>query len=214
MSSKLKPCPCGGEAEYFGEALFCSVSCKACKSQVGWVIELDQTAKVVINAWNRMSLQDEEKTEQPDDRTLVDLMLRPLLEAFYQNINWDVAFEGNDFWKPEVDRVRAAVPVALQRIRPFLLQHEREAVKPMNVIRLDEDGEVVDVAITGDLFRMERMNDGDWWVCIYRGQNRTAFLLTAKSNNDAFLQEDTIGCLDDAKEQGRRGPVDSEGECR
>lgn len=76
---------------------------------------------------------------------------------------------------------------------------ERKSVNPMNVIRLDEDGEVDDVAITGDLFRMERMNDGDWWVCIYRGDKRTAFSLTANSNNKAILSEDSIGCHDDTK---------------
>ena len=85
---------------------------------------------------------------------------------------------------------------------------EREAVTPMNVIRLDEDGQVDDVAISGDLFRMERMNDGDWWVCIYRGEKRAAFTLTASSPNKAILQEDDIGCHDDSDEQRRRGRDD------
>lgn len=46
----------------------------------------------------------------------------------------------------------------------------------MSVIRLAK-GDVDDVAIDGDLFRMEQMDNDHWWVCIYRGKERTAFSL-------------------------------------
>jgi hypothetical protein len=62
-------------------------------------------------------------------------------------------------------------------------------------IRLDRSGQVDDVAITGDLFRMERMNDQCWWVAIYRGENRTTFNLQLKEGRlEATLIEDSIGC--------------------
>lgn len=64
----------------------------------------------------------------------------------------------------------------------------------MQEIRLDEKGEVDDVAITGDLFRLERMTDDCWWVCIYRGKNRTAFYIEGKDKLTATTIEDSIGC--------------------
>lgn len=32
-----------------------------------------------------------------------------------------------------------------------------------------------DVAITGDMYRLERMNDRTFWTCIYRGKHRVCF---------------------------------------
>jgi hypothetical protein len=50
-------------------------------------------------------------------------------------------------------------------------------------IRLDRSGQVDDVAITGDLFRMDR------------GENRTTFNLQLKEGRlKATLIEDSIGC--------------------
>ncbi len=70
-------------------------------------------------------------------------------------------------------------------------------MKEFNAIRLDDSKTVDDVAITGDLFRMERMDDGVWWVCIYRGDKRTAFNLSSKAPIEATVIEDSIGCSDD-----------------
>jgi hypothetical protein len=57
-----------------------------------------------------------------------------------------------------------------------------------------------DVAITGNLFRMERMNKDTFWVCIYRGKKRTCFYLQGKGVT-ATLTEDDIGCKDDNEEE-------------
>lgn len=65
-------------------------------------------------------------------------------------------------------------------------------------IRPDDTGAVDDVAITGDLFRLERMGRGAWWSCIYRGDQRTAFRLrVAKGDIVVTVAEDSIGCVDD-----------------
>lgn len=74
---------------------------------------------------------------------------------------------------------------------------------PIAVIRYVA-GQVDDVAITGDLFRMEQMSDTCWWVCICRGESgekRTAFNLVWDRKQKrivAVLWEDTIGCTDDS----------------
>jgi len=75
---------------------------------------------------------------------------------------------------------------------------------PTAVIRY-AGGQVDDVAITGDLFRMEQMDRDHWWVCIYRGDKRTMFgLWWDKRRREivAHLTEDTIGCHDDSLEVG------------
>ena len=68
-----------------------------------------------------------------------------------------------------------------------------------SAIRLDDNGEVDDVAISGDLFRMERMDNGCWWIAVYRGENRTCFSLSTKRNVaiKAVCGEDSIHCIDD-----------------
>ena len=73
-------------------------------------------------------------------------------------------------------------------------------MKTVQAIRPDDKGEVDDVAIDGDLFRLERMNTDSWWCCIYRGKNRTAFSIyrpRGKKTVVAKLIEDSIGCIDD-----------------
>jgi hypothetical protein len=79
-------------------------------------------------------------------------------------------------------------------------------MKQFSAIRLDDNKAVDDVAITGDLFRMERMDDGVWWVCIYRGGVRTAFNLSSKTAIEATVLEDSIGCTDDTTRPGDRQP--------
>ena len=73
--------------------------------------------------------------------------------------------------------------------------------KIWSAIRLRND-EVDDVAITGNLFRMERMNKDTFWVCIYRAKKRTGFYLQVNDSRGltATLIEDDIGCKDDNEE--------------
>lgn len=74
------------------------------------------------------------------------------------------------------------------------------AKRKMQAIRPDDAGEIDDVAITGDLFRLERMRNDSWWVCIYRGDKRTSFNIyrpRGKKTVVAMLQDDSIGCKDD-----------------
>ncbi len=57
------------------------------------------------------------------------------------------------------------------------------------------EGHVDDVAISGDLFRMERMDKGAWWVAIYRGDERTMFSLVwdrKRREIVAIVTEDTL----------------------
>lgn len=57
--------------------------------------------------------------------------------------------------------------------------------------------QIDDVAISGDLFRMEQMDRDHWWLCIYRGKQRTAFSLRwdrKRREIVATLTDDSIGC--------------------
>jgi hypothetical protein len=61
-------------------------------------------------------------------------------------------------------------------------------------------GEVDDVAITGDLFRLEQMDKAVWWAAIYRGDKRVAlwFRYNRKRGIVVNVQEDDFGCTDDS----------------
>jgi len=70
----------------------------------------------------------------------------------------------------------------------------------MKAIRLDQNGEVDDVAIHGDLFRLERMGMDSWWCAIYRGDKQVSFSIYRKGKGIAVgVQEDQLGCKDDSK---------------
>ena len=72
--------------------------------------------------------------------------------------------------------------------------------KKWSAIRLGEDGKVDDVAISGDLFRMEQLDDDVFWLTIYRGEKRASFTLSRKGKQIiAVVQADGIGCVDDSK---------------
>jgi hypothetical protein len=71
-------------------------------------------------------------------------------------------------------------------------------MKRWRAIRLDAHGQVDDVAISGGLFRMERMDAHLWWVAVYRGDKRVTFWLRARGRITADLGEDGIGCVDDS----------------
>ncbi len=62
----------------------------------------------------------------------------------------------------------------------------------MAVDRIDmDDAGVDDVAINGvDMFRMERMRDGCFWICLYRaGKPDQVFWLNAKGKISASHEE-------------------------
>ena len=74
--------------------------------------------------------------------------------------------------------------------------------KKIQVIRRNDDGSLDDIAITGDLFRLEQMDDSSWWCCIYRGKKRTAFnIYRPRGKNTVVVEisDDSIGCIDDRK---------------
>ncbi len=74
--------------------------------------------------------------------------------------------------------------------------------EPMAIIRY-ANGQVDDVAISGDLFRMEQMDKDCWWVAVYRGKDCTMFDLRwdRKTHNIvATVYQDEIGCIDDCKQ--------------
>ena len=52
--------------------------------------------------------------------------------------------------------------------------------KRFNAIRLDNNGKVDDVAISSDMFRLERMSDTVWWAAAYKGKRRTTFYIYLK----------------------------------
>lgn len=77
-------------------------------------------------------------------------------------------------------------------------------LEPRQVIRLGHspynEGEVDDIVIDGDLFRMERMTETSWWLAIYRGEQRVSFDLLWDEDAHkimAYVQDDELGCTDD-----------------
>jgi len=74
-------------------------------------------------------------------------------------------------------------------------------------------GQVDDVVISGDLFRLERMDDDCWWAAVYRGKDCTAFFLQRTDTGIvAALAEDSIGCADDTKHSARDTDSEKGGE--
>lgn len=68
--------------------------------------------------------------------------------------------------------------------------------KVWSAIRRNPDGSVDDVAISGDLFRLEQMDDDSFWACVHRGDKAVHFMIRGK-NLIAQSYEDDIGCIDD-----------------
>jgi hypothetical protein len=82
------------------------------------------------------------------------------------------------------------------------LERVLDGERLVQAIRPDGHGEVDDVAIHGDLFRLERMTNDSWWCCIYRGDKRTSFNIfrpRGKKTVIVRVQDDSIGCVDDTK---------------
>ena len=76
--------------------------------------------------------------------------------------------------------------------------------RKFKAIRADQNGEIDDVSIHGDLFRLERMANDSWWCCIYRGNKRTAFSIFRPHGKKTVIVkviEDSIGCVDDRDEK-------------
>jgi len=71
------------------------------------------------------------------------------------------------------------------------------AEKIWNAVRMDADG-VDDVAITANLFRLERMNPTTFWAAAYRGDKRVTFAIESQTPITVKVQEDDLGCQDDS----------------
>jgi hypothetical protein len=73
------------------------------------------------------------------------------------------------------------------------------ADKVWSAVRLDAAGQVDDVAVTADLFRLERMDTGVFWAAAYRGGKRVTFLIESSAPITVHVSDDDIGCKDDSK---------------
>jgi hypothetical protein len=72
----------------------------------------------------------------------------------------------------------------------------------VKAIRLDKSGQVDDVAISCDMFRLERMDECVWWAAAYVGDQRVTFSIFMKEGRvEVEVVEDEIGCKDDVKEE-------------
>lgn len=70
----------------------------------------------------------------------------------------------------------------------------------LRAIRRNDDGSVDDVAIACDMFRLEQMDNDNWWAAAYVGGKSVMFSLkwNRKTKNiDCVCYEDTLGCIDD-----------------
>lgn len=66
------------------------------------------------------------------------------------------------------------------------------------ILRPDEHGEPDDFVITDvTLFRMERMDDGYWWLAVYRGDERVSVFLSADCPITCNVAEDDLGLVND-----------------
>lgn len=77
------------------------------------------------------------------------------------------------------------------------------AARRTQAIRFDDDGKVDDVAISSDLFRIERMSATCFWACAYRGKKRIAFWLNSKATINVTIADDSIGFEDDTAKRVR-----------
>gem|GEM_PF-5941008 len=69
---------------------------------------------------------------------------------------------------------------------------QRQIVRKVN-------GEVDDVAIDCDMFRLEQMDEETWWAAVYRGDKQTAFWITRQGERITVdVTVDEIGCIDDS----------------
>lgn len=71
------------------------------------------------------------------------------------------------------------------------------------IIRMDEDS-VDDVVITGDMLRIERMDDDHFWVAVYRGHKEAMFSIYWDKKAKKLrcnCYSDTIGCIDDREKK-------------
>lgn len=73
-----------------------------------------------------------------------------------------------------------------------------QLTQPYAIVRRVK-GEVDDVAITGDLFRLEQMSRSAWWAAIYRGDRRVSFWFRYNRKRGIIVdvQGDELGCVDD-----------------
>ena len=83
--------------------------------------------------------------------------------------------------------------------------------KNANFVRTYRDGTVDDVAIDGDLYRLEQMSDHAFWTCIYRGENRVCFWIEWDYDKHCLVCtkiEDSIGTYNDSARDREPGGKD------
>ena len=146
------------------------------------------------------------------------------------HLSWSyLAAEARASWERAADAVKAHVlaehdgevarlheQVMLATARQALAEKERDALRQQiawmdavvrsaepeqkAIVRPDDDGDVDDVVITGDTFRMERMRKNAWWLAVYRGDQRVCFWLTREKGKGIVTEvtEDELGCVDDS----------------
>jgi hypothetical protein len=74
--------------------------------------------------------------------------------------------------------------------------HKAMSKKPKYVERIDNDdkGELDDIAVSHvSMFRMEQMDDGCWWIRLYRdqkGKDDLVFWLNSKSKITGIVERD------------------------
>lgn len=70
-------------------------------------------------------------------------------------------------------------------------------------IRRDERGAIEDVAITCEMFRLEKLDKNHWWAAAYVGEGKefrqVHFDIKSAAGIQVVARDDTIGCTDDTK---------------
>lgn len=83
---------------------------------------------------------------------------------------------------------------------------------PLAAVRMDEMG-VDDVAIDATMFRFERQREDAFWLCAYRGDRRTTFMMWAQGGRlYCRKDEDELNTVDDSENPVIPAPLPAEGE--
>jgi hypothetical protein len=71
------------------------------------------------------------------------------------------------------------------------LDHEVQIIRRIR-------GEVDDVVISCDTFRLEQMDDDAWWAAVYRRERAVSFWITYRDGGiQVEVTNDELGCVDD-----------------
>ena len=79
------------------------------------------------------------------------------------------------------------------------MMHTEDMTEPYAIIRR-KHGEVDDVAISCDAYRLERMDTNLVWVCCYRDGKQVAFFIRVTGRSLSIeLSTDELSCTDDSE---------------